>query len=345
MATLDELQQQLAALSARVDALTTPPDDYYTSKYSGEEIDAGIDKTESLPESWPLPIASGGTGAAAPQLALANLGGRPNRNLFPNWLWSGGGSQKGYGVFPINQRGKTSVNKPADYPMLNDRWHCTPATIAEIVNEGITITADFQVGMLKSELEIGKTYTFSTVTADNLMGKITFELTDGISINTNVGPCNLVVYDDSTSWAFRVYGYGKTHVAVKLEEGDKQTLCYKDSNDKWILTETPDFSAELTKCQRDFVSGIVQTSILPWNGITFVGGTVFPAEMTKLPTIRIFSEKGGEENKVLDLNGTVQSPSVVEKYPTTKGLKAIRMDAALETTKSYTYYYEASTGM
>lgn len=42
MATIEELQQQVAALSAQVAAITAPPTDYYTSQYDGEEIDAAI---------------------------------------------------------------------------------------------------------------------------------------------------------------------------------------------------------------------------------------------------------------------------------------------------------------
>ena len=34
--------ERLAALEAKLDALTAPPSDYYTSRYSGEEIDAAI---------------------------------------------------------------------------------------------------------------------------------------------------------------------------------------------------------------------------------------------------------------------------------------------------------------
>ncbi len=44
MATVEE---RLAALEEAVAALTTPPTDYYTSKYSGEEIDALLDKVSA----------------------------------------------------------------------------------------------------------------------------------------------------------------------------------------------------------------------------------------------------------------------------------------------------------
>lgn len=67
MATIEELQAQIAALSARVDALTVPPNRYYSSRYTGETIDKLLtsiididevllnkaDRGERwLPESW-----------------------------------------------------------------------------------------------------------------------------------------------------------------------------------------------------------------------------------------------------------------------------------------------------
>ena len=42
MATLSELEAQVAALKAQVEQITAPPTDYYVSRYSGEEIDAAI---------------------------------------------------------------------------------------------------------------------------------------------------------------------------------------------------------------------------------------------------------------------------------------------------------------
>lgn len=39
MATIEELQAQLAALTDRVDAITAPPETYYTMQYQGETID------------------------------------------------------------------------------------------------------------------------------------------------------------------------------------------------------------------------------------------------------------------------------------------------------------------
>ena len=42
MPTTDELQQQIDALTQRVNAITAPPTDYYVHQYSGEQIDRAV---------------------------------------------------------------------------------------------------------------------------------------------------------------------------------------------------------------------------------------------------------------------------------------------------------------
>lgn len=42
MPTTDELQQQIDALTQRVNAITAPPTDYYVHQYSGEQIDQAV---------------------------------------------------------------------------------------------------------------------------------------------------------------------------------------------------------------------------------------------------------------------------------------------------------------
>lgn len=51
MATLDELQAQLEELNRRVNEITAPPDDYYTHRFSGEEIDNAVDRVKATPGS------------------------------------------------------------------------------------------------------------------------------------------------------------------------------------------------------------------------------------------------------------------------------------------------------
>ena len=44
MATIEELTAKVAELEQQMAAITAPPTEYYTSAYSGEEIDAAVKK-------------------------------------------------------------------------------------------------------------------------------------------------------------------------------------------------------------------------------------------------------------------------------------------------------------
>ena len=44
MATIEELAAKVAELEQQMAAITAPPTEYYTSAYSGEEIDAAVKK-------------------------------------------------------------------------------------------------------------------------------------------------------------------------------------------------------------------------------------------------------------------------------------------------------------
>ena len=246
MATLDELQQQLAALSARVDALTTPPDDYYTSKYSGEEIDAGIEKTGSLPESWPLPIASGGTGADTAQLALANLGGRPNRNLARN------------PDFRINQRNFSSDNWTSGYGP--DGWVSTGGGHLEYSGGAVKTVSQY----LHQYYDLGKIdagiYTISAFCTRNIAGYLGFwggESAKYQSTNYDNGVASAtveitedMVNPDKKGYLYILCENSGTISWVKLEKSPFQTLAYKDSSGNWHPLDAIDYGEELARCQR-----------------------------------------------------------------------------------------------
>ena len=77
MATLDELQAQLAALTQRVNEITAPPDDYYTHRFSGEEIDNAVDRVKATPGSGAISAedvgaAPSGFGLGGPAKLLTN---------------------------------------------------------------------------------------------------------------------------------------------------------------------------------------------------------------------------------------------------------------------------------
>lgn len=312
MATLDDLQQQLAALSARVDDLTTPPDDYYTSKYSGEEIDAGIKKTESLPESWPLPIASGGTGADSAQLALTNLGGRPNRNLIINHRMIGTGDP---GSYPINQRGK-KVYTPDWNQYAIDGWsvEANQELKIEIKNGLVTATntsADRELQLKQifpsNLLTEGEPYTLS-VYAMEVSGGVRFQV--GMTDSPYTGVCimtpkagNIVSATvdklpavSSGSWKVIVYlpaGASVTIADQKFEPGKVQTLGWKDSSGKVHLFETLDYGETLAQCQRQLyipATGTASTYysavINPTSGDIFFP-VILPVPMRATPVITV----------------------------------------------------------
>lgn len=66
MATIEELTAKIAKLEQQMAAITTPPTEYYTSAYSGEEIDAAVKKvSEGL--AGGVTSFNGRTGAVMPQ--------------------------------------------------------------------------------------------------------------------------------------------------------------------------------------------------------------------------------------------------------------------------------------
>lgn len=264
MATIEELQAQLAALTARVDVITTPPETYYTMLYQGETIDAIL--TDLLPARAGgngLPVNQGGTGASAPQSALNNLGGQPNRNLLDNWYFVGGGSQKGYGYFPINQNGKTAYAVQQVSPITIDRWNADWNLNLNLTDSGLTMSGGgiFQnlrndvLALIQNE-QITVSVLFQDGSLDTATGYADQSFSSGgISFNTQYG---------SGGPAVRIIG---NVVAVKLELGDIQTLAYNDSSGAWHLLERPVYSQMLLRCLSRMIQfqpnagiGIVQNS-------------------------------------------------------------------------------------
>ena len=322
MPTTDELQQQINALTQRVDAITAPPTNYYTHRYSGEEIDNGV---------------QGGLLLGIPstkQQALRNIGGRPNRNLLGNAYFVGGGSQQGVGKFPINQRGQTSYTVGGSFTI--DRWAIgsTQNSVSLTINEEyIQLAGDSAV--LTQKLEAPKLLAGQTATLSCLA-----------RLSTNVSDANLYLYSyqsNSVVGASPIASDGQWHmvtltvqvpnveytpgqlefafnissgtldiVAAKLELGSTQSLALEDDSGNWHVLEIPKFGAELAECQRYLV-------VYTLDGQRFVGvghldvasgGQVLiytPVQMRALPTITgNLSMFGGGDNiaaQVLDIQG------------------------------------------
>ena len=220
----------------------------FDSKYTGLQIEEAITAGLELRND--------------PQLALANLGGRPNRNLADNCYFAGGGSQKGYGVFPINQRGKTSYFE-LQQTMFDRWWHTNDPGTFELTDEGLKITAEagtnacmaqfFDV-IVSEDTEVtlsalyrgqiildyyGYTHTPSPVVNDGWgMHAYTYTIPAGTNLADKIYCPTVKAVAGTTAYI----------LAVKFENGDKQTIAYKDSNGIWRLFERQDYQKTLIKC-------------------------------------------------------------------------------------------------
>lgn len=235
------LEERVAALERKLSASEAEeePAGYYTSKYSGEEIDALLDKS-----------AGGGTS--------------PRRNILDNWYFVGGGTAN---HFPINQRGKT--NYDGSGPIF-DRWRLSGSGTAALNVDGVVLTAissnlEFYQYLAVEYSDIaGKSICISAIVDGKLFSAETIvpdtaptDWTNMINIVTSFGfiqanyegnASNHVVFS-----VIATTGKAIQLVAAKYEIGTTQTLAYQDEADNWKLLETPDYAEELAECQRYFV--------------------------------------------------------------------------------------------
>lgn len=234
-------EERLAALEAQMAALVEPPTEYYTSRYSGEEIDKGIDGALQL------------GGASTPQGAIAALGAGVRKNLLINPF------------FKVNQRGNITYTSNG---YCVDNWEIT---YKDTGNYGVTVHDDYIMLSAGQEREtrvdqfiedadavFGKTVTGSALLEDGTLrtGSAVFQKSSG-------GYTTETIYTDTTfSFLLQsgpsmnalvrlVVKEGKSVGvrAVKLEFGNTQTLAYQDDSGAWQLLEQPD-PLELLKCQR-----------------------------------------------------------------------------------------------
>lgn len=321
--------ERLAALEAKMDALTAPPSDYYTSRYSGEEIDAAI--------------------AAVP--GKAETAQLCNRNLLDNWYFGNS----------VNQRGQTSYTANG-YTV--DRWSLyTDGGNVAIANEYLDIYSAKQYGhyltqVIAPELAkalAGKTVTYSVLAADSdavfsaIINKDGVYI-DGFTIAPNTVSCKTWTFPSSTDVSFGFGANAAGHVrpiAVKLELGSQQTLAHQDADGNWVLNEVPDYGEQLRRCQRYFVrlSGDSYWSVV---GIARCYGTnnatlVFwlPVPMRTLPTIVASG---------LTVNGVAVSSITIDQYNPTclkcKGTLATNVSAGIYIIEQYgSGYVDASADL
>lgn len=223
---------------------------YYTSKYSGEEIDEAVRKIldgEMTGDYADRQLSNLDT----PQAALANLGAgvRPNELDNPGLC--------------VNQRGQDSYTGNGGEPVTFDRWQAGLHTTIAQNGGNIVVSASGGAGYILQRLEnpiLGKPIVFSVLITSGLYeckgvvnsgGSITQETPFGaISVTHGARMYALIRLNDGQSITLPV----QDGDVAKLEIGDTQTLAYQDDTGAWQLLPQPesDYATQLAKCQRYF---------------------------------------------------------------------------------------------
>ena len=236
-----------AAVAAEAAVQVDPPTEYYTSRYSGEEIDKGIDGALQL------------GGASTPQGAIAALGAGVRPNLLVNPF------------FKINQRGKASYT--GIVPTV-DCWKSNSTTLTVQVTDDGVLLSGTGFDYLKNYIESPEQYNGKTITVSALVknpgGQFRINLyneSKQVSNNFNIpassdwviisGTIHGVQASSGDKVCLLLYPGGGIQsqtataqvMATKVEEGETQTLGYIDSSGNPVLLERPD-PLELVKCKR-----------------------------------------------------------------------------------------------
>ena len=236
-----------AAVAAEAAVQVDPPTEYYTSRYSGEEIDKGIDGALQL------------GGASTPQGAIAALGAGVRPNLLVNPF------------FKINQRGKASYT--GIVPTV-DCWKSNSAALTVQVTDDGVLLSGTGYDYLKNYIESPEQYNGKTITVSALVknpgGQFRINLYNDskqVSNNFNIPASSDWVIISGTihgvqassgdkvclllypGWGIQSQTATAQVMATKVEEGETQTLGYIDSSGNPVLLERPD-PLELVKCKR-----------------------------------------------------------------------------------------------
>ncbi len=216
---------------------------YYTSRYSGEEIDKLLDRVSGMETN--------------PAEALARLGAgvRPNLLLNP--------------FFAVNQRGQSSYTT-AGYTV--DRWSLITSTetLMTVQADGAVLTASSQYGSYLYQIippeEVarlrGETVCFSAFCGqnDNVAWYANIyvdnQWRDMFALTPNAVSAKAFTVPEDAQRIHLSYGAGAAGScklrAAKVEFGNTQTLGYQDEDGAWHLLPQPesDYATQLARCQR-----------------------------------------------------------------------------------------------
>lgn len=314
------------------------PTEYYTSRYSGEEIDRGLDIAFGLDPNGTGIVSSehGGTGGNTTQEALYNLGAGVRPNLLDNAYFVGGGT--GWGVFPVNQTGETQWSSIGT---TFDRWKSIVQGLIIDLNEtglsfsgsGTPSTSTFlsqKFSLTEKNLIVGDTLCLSILVGNQLYTG--FAQVPDAGIDSYIIPCSDVLsmnlYSDQTGYAqfnFRISGQAQEVKAAKLELGSNQTLAYQDSDGNWQLLPQPDnqYGKQLLECQRyyskssqniDGFSGGFLAETQPGSTEWLTISARFPVSMVNVPTVTVpWISKATNISQNLVVEGVIVQPNAVSE--------------------------------
>ena len=254
-----------------------------------------------------------------------------NPNLLDNWYFVGGGSQRGGGQFPINQRGQTEyVSADVPYMYTIDRWAIQSGLRLQLEEDGVLFSYAGTVAWLYQLVEspekyVGKTVTFSVLVTGEENSKITFAIRDEatrwseapkdtvniqdfqkgetklVSVTATIenGLSILIIQALSETSAIKI-------AAAKLELGSQQTLAHKEG-DTWVLNEIPNYAEELAKCQRymQVIDACDYPVIAPFDAYTARLSYPLSQPMRATPTLVV------DKNFVLMANGSFNDEGIV----------------------------------
>lgn len=238
-------EERLAALEKQMAAwIAQQPTNYYTHKYSGEEIDDAVGKIRSGAGDGAVRYDQAQTLTPAQQSqAQANIGTTwpCNPNLLDNWHFQ---------IWQRYSNGSYSGVPNGSY--VADRWIITSS------NGDITsnLTAVTPYGGIKNATGPNCRITQRLENAAQFNG---MTLTLSVLKNTGLYTATKVAngwndttdifggFSSKTAWL----NAGETILAIKLELGPTQTLAHREG-DRWVLNEVPKFGRDLAEGQRYF---------------------------------------------------------------------------------------------
>lgn len=202
-----------------------------------------------------------------------------------------------YFLRAVNQRGQEQYSG-IGYTI--DRWKLVTASASLDVNNGITISAGNEFGLLQQFFEdslystlLGKTVTLSAMFSDGSIKQAT-QTFPSIKPNTAQPLCNIpysdgsiTIYASANQCLLQIYVNANSSVslaAMKLEISSFQTLAHKEGN-TWVLNEIPDYATELLKCQRYFLGKDLVASPLTFTGSVAYCTISLPTSMRATPIL------------------------------------------------------------